>query len=210
MIATPSLTTIKLQPGDTFTRPMSWGEFKSVAEHFTEQPGMRLAYSEGALQLMITSQPHERIKKLLGNLILAIALKTGQPIASFGSSTFMRDDLEKGFESDECYWIQNENSVRGRTDVDLAIDPPPDLIVEVDFASSSRLRLEIYRVLGVQEVWLYRNEQIRILVLNAGSYEETVRSIAFSAITQTTLQSFLEAIGQYDETSLILQFVNQV
>ena len=49
-----------------------------------------------------------------------------------------RQDLARGLEPDQCYYIQNEGKVWGKDHIDLQIDPPPDLAIEIDITSSSK------------------------------------------------------------------------
>lgn len=98
---------------------------------------------------------HERAKKLIGRLIEALSLERNIPISSLGSTTWKRQDLLKGLEPDECYFIQSERLVHGRFDLDLSKDPPPDLAVEMDITNHPMDRLAIHAALGVGEVWHY-------------------------------------------------------
>ena len=78
-----------------------------------------------------------------------ITEELGIEIASLGSCTWSREDLQKGLEPDECYYIQNEAVVRGKETITLSVDPPPDLAIEVDSTSSSLDRMGIYAALGM-------------------------------------------------------------
>ena len=93
------------------------------------------------------------------------------PIRSGGSTTFKSQILKKGLEPDECYWIANEHLVRGRLDLDLEVDPPPDLAVEVEITRSVLNRMGIYASLRVPEVWRSDGDQIIVEQLQAdGTY----------------------------------------
>jgi len=76
-----------------------------------------------------------------------------------GSQTFRKEAKERGLEPDECYWVANEPSVRGRADLDLEVDPPPDIAVEVESSTSALNRLGIYAALGVSEIWREQEEK---------------------------------------------------
>src|SRR5450759_997473 len=92
-----------------------------------------------------------------------------------GSTTWKRSDLAKGLEGDECYYIQHEQQVRGRDDLDLRRDPPPDLVVEVDITHHAMERLGIYAAMGVPEVWRFDGEKIEFLALEGGEYRAVPR-----------------------------------
>jgi len=70
---------------------------------------------------------------------------------SLGSKTFKHATMLKGIEPDRCFYIQNEAAVRGKKRLDLTVDPPPDLALEVDI--TSRTHPDTYAALGVPELW---------------------------------------------------------
>jgi Uma2 family endonuclease len=109
-----------------------------------------------------------------------------------GSTTFRREDLERGFEPDSCFYIQNEERVRGKDRIDLAVDPPPDLVIEIDITSPSFSKLPIYAQIGVPEVWRYDGERLKILVLEGSDYVETAESAVFPPVTSNVLTDFVE------------------
>ena len=84
--------------------------------------------------------------------------------------------MDRGFESDESYYIQHAADVLGKDEIDLLIDPPPDLLVEVDISRSLLRKFGIYSVLGVPEVWRYDGERLRFYVLQGEGYVEVAHS----------------------------------
>src|SRR2546423_4550707 len=103
-------------------------------------------------------------------MIELTALEFRIPIAYFGSATWRREDVWKGLEADECYYITNEAMVRGKDEIDLAIDPPPDLAVEVEITHQAIDRFKLYATLGVRELWHFRDERLRAFRLDSGAY----------------------------------------
>ena len=97
--------------------------------------------------------------------MLAVAEELGIEAEDLGSTTFRREDLERGFEPDSCFYIQNEKEIRGNVRIDPAVDQPPDLVIEIDITSPSLNKLPIYARMGVPEVWRYDGERMAILVL---------------------------------------------
>ena len=65
-----------------------------------------------------------------------------------GSTTFKRADLTRGFEPDSCFYVQNVDRVRDRDQIDLTVDPPPDLVIEIDLSRSSLDRFPIFASIG--------------------------------------------------------------
>ncbi len=114
---------------------------------------IRLTYDRGRLEIMTKSAPHEWSKTLLARAFEEITLELDIPIRSGGEQTFRQELLEKGLEPDECYWIQHEPEVRGKRDISLETDPPPDLAMEIEISMSVLDRLGIYAALRVPEIW---------------------------------------------------------
>ena len=110
-------------------------------------------------------------------LVEVMAEEMGVDIERLGSTTFKRADLHKGFEPDSCFYIQNEERVRGKLEIDLLTDPPPDLVIEIDISHPSLNKLPIYVQVGVPEVWRYDGSQLQLLALNEGQYEDSTHSI---------------------------------
>jgi Uma2 family endonuclease len=94
----------------------------------------------------------------------------------------MNDEVRKGTEPDDCYYLQNASRVIGK-DVDLNVDPPPDLAIEVDIASPSLKKFPIYAALGVTELWRYKRGRVRFYQLDIDDYEEIAQSLAFPFLT---------------------------
>lgn len=95
----------------------------------------------------------------------------------------------KGIEPDSCFYIEHEAAVRGKYRLDLTIDPPPDLALEVDI--TNRSHPEIYQSLGVGELWQYRRGKLKFLLLVNGQYIESESSSHFANLT------LAEVIPQY-------------
>jgi Uma2 family endonuclease len=97
--------------------------------------------------------------------------------------THLRADLEKGFEPDECYYVQNWAMVAGTREIDFTKDPPPDLTVEIEVSRTVLNRLPIYAAFRIPEVWRYNGERLAVLLLQPdGSYRESSVSRALPAL----------------------------
>ncbi|MFZ4730372.1 MAG: Uma2 family endonuclease [Pseudanabaena sp.] len=178
-----------------------WETYKSLVRDLEAQPSKRLTYDNGVLEIRMPLPPHERYKKWLGRLVEIITEELGIEIASLGSCTWSRDDLRKGLEPDECYYIQNEAAVRGKETITLSVDPPPDLAIEVDSTSSSLDRMGIYAALGVPEVWRYDFKVMTFWVLVDSVYVPRETSIALPLVTATAVQVLLSEAVSMGETS---------
>jgi Uma2 family endonuclease len=155
---------------------------------------------------MSPSKVHEHVKRLIGRMIEAFTEELNIDIESASSTTFKREDLERGFEPDECYYIAHVTAVRGKDDIDVTQDPPPDLIIEVDISRSSLNKFGIYRALGIPEVWRFDGETLRLYVLHGEDYSEMQHSTVLPQFPVATLRSCLQQRATVGETQLIRQF----
>ena len=182
-----------------------WQTYRAIADDLESQPSKRLTYDNGLLEIRMPSDLHENYKKLLGRIVEALTESLDMEIRSLGSMTCDREDLARGLEPDQCYYIQNEAQVWGKDKIDLQIDPPPDLAIEIDITSSSLNRFAIYAKLGVPEVWRYDGHVITIHQLVGDLYVLCDRSIAFPLLKAIDLQNFLELKSTLKENALIRQ-----
>ena len=113
-------------------------------------------------------------------------------IDSLGSTTFRREDIDRGFEPDSCFYIQNAARVRGKKRIDLSSDPPPDLVIEIDITSPSLDKFPIFAQAGVPEVWRFDGGQLTIYELAAGEYLERDASIAFPTVAAADITTFIK------------------
>lgn len=184
---------------------MSWENYETLLNLLGDRP-IRATYSQGVVELMILSYQHERYKKLLARFVETLTEELDIAIAGGGSTTFKRQDLERGLEPDECFYIEHEPNVRGKQALDLAQDPPPDLAIEVDISHSSIDRMEIYARLGVPEVWRWEQDQLQFWQLQEGQYSPVNISPTLPQISATTLMEFMALLSTVDETSIIRRF----
>jgi Uma2 family endonuclease len=198
--------TLIQSPDRVILRHISWQTYQSLIRDFEQEPALRLTYDRGTLEIRMPLDPHESFKKLLGRLIEAATEELDLEIRSLGSRTCDREDLAKGLEPDQCYYIQNEGRVRGVEQIDLTQLPPPDLAVEVDISSSSLNRFSIYAALKVPEVWRYDGRSLTIYRLQAVEYEVSDCSIALPLLRAEDIVRFLELQPITGENSLVKQF----
>lgn len=205
--------TLIQSPDRVILRNISWQTYQSLIKDFEAEPAIRLTYDRGTLEIRMPLDSHETYKKLLGRLIEAATEELELEIRSLGSRTCDREDLARGLEPDQCYYIQDEALVRDVEQINLAHFPPPDLAVEVDITSSSLDRFSIYADLGVPEIWRYDGRSLTIYYLDEDRYQIYARSIALPLVKASDMTRFLElrfpkqetqtAIG---ENNLVKQF----
>ena len=92
----------------------------------------------------------------LAHLVDLFMMERAIPFECLGNWTVQREDLDRGIEPDLCYYIQNESAVRGRSELDLEHDPPPDLAIEVEVSRTVMNRIGIYEAMGAGNLALQR------------------------------------------------------
>ncbi len=201
-----TMTAVKEPPPQTTQRVIlenvSWETYKQLLAEMGDQRTSRIAYNQGVLEIIMPSDRHETYKQLLERMVNTLTEELNLRVKGFASTTLNREDFRKGAEPDSCYYIQNVDRIMGRT-VDLANDPPPDLVIEVDITSSSRRRFEIYRQLGVPEIWRYLGQTVRINQLQEEEYVERDYSPTFSFVSAAIINQFLQRAETTDDTTMI-------
>jgi Uma2 family endonuclease len=184
---------------------VSWSTYLRLCEADGGRRG-RMSYDQGTLEIMSPSKLHEHAKRLLGRMVEAYTEERGIGIESVSSTTFQRGDLQRGFEADECYYVEHAEAVRGMDDIDLTVDPPPDLVIEIDISHSSMNKAGIYSALGVPEIWRYDGRRLRVFLLDEDDYVESPTSRAFPQLPLAELVRFLDRRSSLSETQLIRAF----
>lgn len=184
---------------------ISWDIFEALAA--SDCAGIRFTYDRGYLEIMSPSTEHEWYHKLLGRMIEAMTEELNIPMRSGGATTLKTQLKQRGLEPDECYYILNEPRVRGKKDIDLATEPPPDLAIEVDISHSSLDKMSIYADLGVPELWFYDGISLRVFQLHTkGDYTQEQQSSAFPFLDLSEIPRFLDRCEETDETTWIRSF----
>jgi len=166
---------------------VSWDTYACLLADFADSSGTRMAYDQGTLEIMAPSFKHEQAADLLADVVKAVAEAQALDVVPAGSTTFKREDVERGFEPDASFYIQHAADVRGRATIDLAVDPPPDVIIEIDLTHPSLDKFPIYAALGVPEVWRYDGEQIHIYRRADDAYTEVPASAVLPGVTSASL-----------------------
>lgn len=168
--------TIATPENRVLMRNVSWERYLAILGD--EEHDTRIAYNEGCLEIMTAGSEHESIKQLIARLLWLYGMKTDTNLRSVGNFTIKRDELQKGVEADDCYYIQSIEKVRDFLDITLPDDAPPDLAIEVDITSPSLDKLPIYAAIGVGEVWQYHQDHLVVLTRNdSPSFREHPTSV---------------------------------
>ncbi|MDJ0575788.1 MAG: Uma2 family endonuclease [Xenococcaceae cyanobacterium MO_234.B1] len=165
------LERIYVPPGQkVLLEKITWQEFETILEELGEHRSARIAYDNGLLEIMTPLPEHEVNKVVIGDFIKLILEELDIEFYPLGSTTFKNQIMQQGIEPDDCFYIQNEAKIRGKTRLDLTVDPPPDLALEIDV--TSRTHPHIYATLGVPELWRFEQGKLQINVLQGKNYIE--------------------------------------
>lgn len=129
---------------------VSWQMYEQMLEESGEKRGSRINYSQGVLEIMVPLPEHEDDKIIISNLVEILLEELDVEFRNLASTTFKSETMQQGLEADSCFYIENEAAVRGKKRIDLTVEPPPDLAIEIDI--SSRTQLNNYESLGVGEL----------------------------------------------------------
>jgi Uma2 family endonuclease len=168
---------------------------------------VRLTYDQGTLEIMTIGGFHDWWKRRIGFLLPILGREVGKSVQGFGSTTLRREDVGKGLEPDEGFYVGRGDQMAGPMEIDLTRDPPPDLGLEIDIYASSLNRMDIYAALRVPEVWRFDGENLYVYRLrDDGTYERADRSVHFPSLGLADFVQFLRTTQKLTEDALIEPF----
>jgi len=165
--------------------------YERLLSELGDDSRVRLTYDNGRLEIMSPSDKHEYLKSLLGHLMGVLTEELDLKYVSIGSTTLRRGRTSQGTEPDDCFYITNADRVIGKGEIDLNIDPPPDLAFEIDISNRSQTKFPIYAGLGVPEIWQYKDGQTRFYRLTEKDYQEIPASDLFPFLTPDVVNDLL-------------------
>ncbi|MFM5999438.1 MAG: Uma2 family endonuclease [Dolichospermum sp.] len=188
-------------PGETrvLLENITWQTFKTMLAEMGSERANKISYRQGNIEVMTPLKPHESSNRLIEVFVGVLCEELGLEVNRVGSLTLTRDDLEYGAEPDSSYYIQNELLVREKENIDLAFDPPPDLVLEVEYSRPKIDKFKLYAAMGIPEFWCYNGTTLRVYILANGQYSETQTSPTFAVIPIKEIPRFIEEskkIGQ--------------
>lgn len=163
--------------GKVVLRDINWLTLETILKEWGEKRSSRIAYNQGRLEIVTPLPEHEINKNYITNFIEILLEELEIEFCPLGSTTFKKEAMQQGIEPDNCFYIQNEAAIRGRNRIDLSIDPPPDLALEIEV--TSRSYPEIYAALGIPELWQFKQEKLSINLLREGRYQTSAQSMIF-------------------------------
>jgi Uma2 family endonuclease len=191
------LEQIIVQPGQQMLiKDISWQQLENILAEMGERRAARISYSAGWLEIMVPLPEHEKDKEIFGELVRILLDKLEINFEPFGSTTLKNERMRQAVEADTSFYIQNQGAVIGKNRIDLNIDPPPDLAIEIDI--TSRTKFNNYEILGVLELWRYQQQGLEIFFLEEGKYVKSLSSPNFPNIP------IVELVNEYVQQCLTI------
>jgi Uma2 family endonuclease len=191
---------------------VSWETYNQLNEEQVDIAGLHFFYNEGELEIMTESFKHGRYSSILSELVVAIATGLELDWVGAGSTTFKREKKQKGFEGDASYYFKNAESVRAKFEIDLAVDPSPELVLEIDITHGSLSKFPIFAGLGVEEVWRFDGKEVKFYQLENEDYREVSKSVCLKGVSSKTVTNLLFAaqeMKRLDWVKLIHETINK-
>jgi Uma2 family endonuclease len=186
---------------------VSWDEYEELLSRMGDNwPGYRVSYDCGRLEIMSPRSDHESPKDFILRLAQVLSEETDTPLQTYGSTTYRRRSKLKGAEPDTSFYVQNAARVIGRRLLDFEIDPPPDVVVEIDTTNESLNKFKIYAALGVAEIWRYDGERANFFRLVGDEYREIAHSSAFPALAADVLTEFIKQSDAQGQSATLKAF----
>ncbi|NUQ65542.1 MAG: Uma2 family endonuclease [Pirellulales bacterium] len=183
-----------------------WATYLALRD-VPESRNIRMTYDRGELEMMAPTKRHENYAHVLGRLIEAWSEELDIDIQSCRAMTCRREDLERGFEPDNSYYVKNEPLVWQKLELDLSVDPPPDLAIEVDLSTDSFKKMPLCAVFGVPEVWRYDGRTLEVFELGPErQYLPRTSSPSFPRLPLLEVQRLLGQVGLVRENALVRSF----
>jgi Uma2 family endonuclease len=163
---------------------VTWEQYIKLSDMFVDT-FPRMTYLEGTLEItMTTSGEHERLKKIIARLLEAYAEENDIDLNGYGNTTFRKQAVKRGLEPDECYCLGELNEI-------------PDIAIEIVLTSGGINKLDVYRGLGIKEVWFWENQQFKLYYLGIDNvYTPSSRSVLLPDLDTVLLASFVSETNQ--------------
>jgi Uma2 family endonuclease len=192
---------------------VSWDYYTRTLEELGPSRGFRITFDQGRMEIVRTSNLHERIKTIIARLLEMYAAEADISIVGDGTLTLRREVLNRGLEPDECYYVQTPAPPATEGEFDLSANPPPDLAIEVEISRGSISKMPIYGFLKVREVWRYKAGRVVPMHLtSSGEYRIAKASLASPDLDMVQFNKFLkQAVDEtvHDAIKALRKWVRQ-
>jgi Uma2 family endonuclease len=167
-----------------------WQQYELLRGVLYDTPGIRTAYLDGEVEIMTLSERHEYIKSQISRLLEVYLYEINVDFHRQGSFTMGGENAGASGEPDESYSLGERKAI-------------PDLVIEVIITSGTFNRREMFRRLGVAEVWFWKNSRLLIYDLNAESDEPIAAS---NLLPNLDINLFLTYVNSSDQNAAARNF----
>jgi len=174
-------------------RGISWETYEKILAEHNEVSNPHFAYCDGELEIMVLGYQHETLKTKLSELVTEIARVLDIDYEGAGSTTLRKEKKRKGFEGDASFYFKNADILRGKKEIDLNIDPPPELVIEIDITHGSLSKFPILAGIGIEEVWRFDGDDVIFYRLRGEDYEQVAESVCLPGVKSETVTELLFA-----------------
>ena len=194
-IVLPDLTTRSL-----LLKNVDWSDLEAL-DRVVEGRGIHAAFDRGQLELFMVGLEHEYLKYALGAMVDVLCEERDVPFEACESVTLLREDLQRRAEADKSFFFgDHAELMRGKSRLVLGIDPPPDLLIEIDVSHSSLDRMAIYAALGSPEVWRWHRDEVTFHQLqHEGTYAQMVEIAGFPGFKDQDAMNWIQSIHLMDK-----------
>jgi Uma2 family endonuclease len=202
---------VRLPAGATLVVPeIDWDDYERLLDQIAEERHMRISYDSGRLEIVSPRPEHGEYACFFDDLLRIVCDFRGMELQKYGNATWKKRILKKGVEADACYYIANAERVIGKRDIRLEVDPPPDIVLEIDLSTDSSRKFHIYAALGVPEIWTYDRETVRFYRLKRGRYTESASSHFLPGLTGPMLAEALKSSEVHGQAKALKAFRRKI
>ncbi|WP_198648968.1 Uma2 family endonuclease [Cyanothece sp. BG0011] len=205
MLLTVSENELILTPGNEAIFPhQTWEDYERLLDFRQDKTLPKLYFNSKTQQVRLMSPlpSHGNRVSTLSDLVKILLRRQGKDWQCFDPIT-LKIPNQAGLEPDTCFYIENRQAILGKDKIDLTIDPPPDLAIEVDFTSITDV--EAYELLKLPELWVYRQESLNIYILQENSYQDSEKSNLFPNINIKKILPHYVELGWTEGSSIALR-----
>lgn len=163
---------------------ISWSQLEAIEAAFENVAGVRFTYLDGTLEIMTVSPEHEDAKSTIGLLVEAYMREKGIRFYCRGGPTLGSEEQNAKKDPDESYNLGTKKAI-------------PDLVIEVGFTSGGINKLQLYKRIGVPEVWFWEDGLLKLYCLRE-EYEQIERSELLPDLDIAQLSRYTLYADQYD------------
>jgi Uma2 family endonuclease len=191
---------------------LTWEDYEQLLDwRDAGRRPVRITFDSGRLEVMTHGNRHERYKGLLGRVVSVLCEELNVPMVLGGNCTIRREDLDRGFEPDDWFYLGSTatrmTEATATRALDFRTDPPPDLAIEIEITRNILDRIPLYAAVKILELWRFDGTRFDIWALQSnGSYALAESSRYFPAVTAAAINGCLIDLATVDDTARLRRF----